>query len=271
MDLLFHFSWVNLVSHSCFWFYSGPRRSKFLNKKPKYREKGCLLFPIFNWQEITYKPQNFNLHKKFQNWTQMKNVLNLAPLKSFFKKVKKSGMSIHLMISSMYHQTLWTDFVLISNPFPFSRPLLLLWSYPRPSTSYSVMLISIQTVHVFNEAHPNNIKKCIKICTQSFITASAYYFVVFVWGTKLTAHLIRTYFELFVLINCIKLNFCWNSSLTMWSSFQMLAFGNFLKFLLINFELKFTFQNHVQILFERCKSENCVLIADKTQIWSHGT
>ncbi len=51
-------------------------------------------------------------------------------------------------------------------------------------------------------------KKCIRICTPSFITASACYFIVLVWGTKLTAHLIRTYFELFIFINSIKSNFC---------------------------------------------------------------
>ncbi len=92
-------------------------------------------------------------------------------------------------------------------------------------------------------------KKCIKICTLSFTTASACYFIVFVWGATLTVHLIWTYFELLILINCIKLNFYWNSNSKMSSPFQMLPFGNFLKFLLINFELKFTFQNHCSNTF----------------------
>ncbi len=149
----------------------------------------------------------------------------------------------------MYYRTLWTDFVPFSNLFPRSKPSLLLSSYPFPSMSYSVVLISILTGQVFDEAHLNNNKKCIKIRTPSFFTPSAHYFIVFVWGTKWTAHLIRTYFELFILVNCIKLNFCWNSSSTMWSPFQMLAFGNLKKFLLINFELKFTFQNQGSNIF----------------------
>ncbi len=81
-----------LVPYSCFWFYSSPQGSKFLNKKPKCREKDCLSIPNVEFGSKSYINLEISICvKNVKTELGWKMLRNWVPLKSI-----KSGISIYL-------------------------------------------------------------------------------------------------------------------------------------------------------------------------------
>ncbi len=52
-----------MVSHSCFWFYSGPHESKFLNKNQNVEKKIVLRSPMLNLKAIQISSTYYQVFK----------------------------------------------------------------------------------------------------------------------------------------------------------------------------------------------------------------